>query len=119
MLNVTIESENYLISKNPLKPIKLFKERPAEDRIITRDEYYRLLEAAPEYFGRIVFYACNTAMRLMEILDLQFKQVRIWFAGAEIELVDNEKWRQGIRAAKSNSCWFAAIDGQRARAWPE
>lgn len=90
MFNVAIESENYLISKNPLKPIKLFKERPAEDRIITRDEYYRLLEAAPEYFGRIVFFACNTAMRLMEILDLQFKQVRIWFAGAEIELVDTK-----------------------------
>ena len=34
----------------------------------------KILDAAPQYFQRIVFFACNTGMRKMEILDLQFKQ---------------------------------------------
>ncbi|NIV94532.1 tyrosine-type recombinase/integrase, partial [candidate division KSB1 bacterium] len=102
MLNIAVESEDFLLHKNPLKPVKFFKEKPTEDRIITREEYYRLLEAAPEYFRRIVFFACNTAMRLMEILNLQFKQVKIWFSGAEIELIDT----------KSGDKEFVSLNGE-------
>lgn len=90
MMNLAVESDEFLVSKNPLRPIKFFKEKPVADRIITKEEYSQLLDAAPEYFRRIIFFACNTAMRLMEVLNLQFGQLRIWFSGAEIELVDTK-----------------------------
>ena len=68
----------------------MLQEAPAEDRTLTVDEYYRLLDAAPEYFRRIIFFACNTAMRKMEILNLQFKQIKIWMKGGEIELTETK-----------------------------
>ena len=91
MLNVAIKNEDYAIQKNPLRGVKQFKEPPAENRILSRDEYFQLLEAAPEYFRRILFMACNTGMRKMEILNLTFRQVRLWAdGGGEIELLDTK-----------------------------
>jgi integrase len=91
MLNLAIKDEGSAIQKNPLTDVKQFKEPPAENRMLTKDEYFKLLKAAPEYFRRIIFMACNTGMRKMEILDLQFGQVRIWpGGGGEIELLDTK-----------------------------
>lgn len=90
MLNLASMSTNYTIRENPLKGLKMLEEAPAEDRTLTVDEYYRLLDAAPEYFRRIIFFACNTAMRKMEILNLQFKQIKIWMKGGEIELTETK-----------------------------
>jgi integrase len=90
MINLAIQSEDYLISKNPLKPIKFLKEKPVENRELTIEEYHKILDAAPRYFQRIIFFACNTGMRKMEILNTQFKQIRLWHGGADIELLDTK-----------------------------
>ena len=90
MLNVAVNNDQYLIYKNPLKGIKKFKEPPTENRMLSVDEYQKLLESAPEYFRRILFFACQTGMRLNEILDLKFGQIRAWFKGVEIELIETK-----------------------------
>lgn len=90
MLNIAVNSDEFLISKNPLKGIKKFKEPPAENRVLSIEEYHMLLESAPEYFRRIIFMACHTGMRKMEILNLAFGQIRVWFNGAEIELIETK-----------------------------
>ena len=94
MLNVAIQSDNYTISKNPLRGVRVLDERPAEDRTLTVDEYHKLLDAAPEYFRRIIFFAGNTAMRKMEILNLKFRQIKLWMNGGEIELIDTKSGKR-------------------------
>jgi integrase len=49
-----------------------------------------LLNAAPEYFKKILFFACNTGLRKMEILNLTFGQIKMHISGAEIELLDTK-----------------------------
>jgi integrase len=90
MLNVAVMDDKYQIYRNPIRGLRKYKEPPAENRFLTVDEYHKLLEAAPEYFKRILFIACNTGMRKMEILNLLFGQIRIWHSGGEIELVDTK-----------------------------
>ena len=76
--------------KNSASRVKMFKETQAEDRTLTLAEYYKVLEVAPEYFKRVIIFACNTAMRRSEILNLKFGQIKIWPNGAEIELLDTK-----------------------------
>jgi len=90
MLNVAADGDEYQISKNPLSGIRFLKERPVANRVLSVDEYHKLLEAAPEYFRRIMFFACHTGMRLMEILNLAFGQIKIWLKRTEIELIETK-----------------------------
>ena len=96
MLNLAVQSEEFLIKRNPLKGLKTLGERPAEDRTLTIDEYHKLLDAAPEYFRRIMFFACNTAMRKMEILNLRFKQIKLHLNSTVIELTDTKSGKREI-----------------------
>jgi len=90
MLNLAAKSEDYILKRNPLGDIEAMKEAPAQDRTLTVEEYHRLLEVAPEYFRRIIRFACNTAMRRTEIFSLQFFQVKFWPSGMEVELTDTK-----------------------------
>ncbi len=90
MLNLAVRNNEYFLSKSPLDQIRFIKEPPAENRVLTVDEYQKLLEVAPEYFRRIVFFACHTGMRLMEMLNLTFGQIRVWLGGMEIELTETK-----------------------------
>ena len=56
--------------KNPLQGVKLFKENNERDRILSPEEYIRLLAACPDYLKPIVKVAYHTAMRQGEILNL-------------------------------------------------
>ncbi len=94
MLNVAVSDEAFLISKNRLNAIKKLPEAPVENRELTPEEYQKLLKAAPEYFRRIMFFACNVGTRLQETLGLQFKQVKIHDFGAEIELIKTKSGKR-------------------------
>ena len=94
MLNIAVQSDDYIISRNSLRSIKKLEEQPVEDRVLSVDEYHKLLEVAPEYFKRIVFFACNTAMRRMEILKLKFRQIRTLLNGVEVVLIDTKSGKR-------------------------
>lgn len=90
MLNIAVKSDKFQISKNPLDNVTQLKEPPAANRVLTMDEYHKLLYSAPEYFKRIIFFASHSGMRKMEILNLTFRQIRMWLKNAEIELVETK-----------------------------
>ncbi len=90
MLNIAVQSDDYLLRKNAVSKIKLFKETPAEDRTLTVSEYHKLLEVASEYLRRVIFFACNTAMRREEILSMRLGQIKVWPSGIEVELTETK-----------------------------
>ena len=68
---------NNLIERNPIRGVKLFKENNVRDRVLTRDEYQRLLEACSGHLVPIVTLAYRTGMRRGEILGLRWEQLRL------------------------------------------
>jgi len=94
MLNLAVKSDDYVIHHNPLRDIKALEEQPAVDRTLSLDEYYQLLAVAPEYFRRIIFFACNTGMRKNEIVSLTFGQIKLRTLGIEIELVETKSGKR-------------------------
>lgn len=90
MLNVAVKDNRYKIKKNPISNVKPFKEFPVENRVLSVEEYHKILNAAKQYFKRIIFFACQTGLRKMEILNLKFKQIKLSFNVVEVELLDTK-----------------------------
>jgi integrase len=55
--------------------VKLLKENNERDRILSPEEYTRLLAQCPAHIKRIVNLAYHTGMRQGEILDLMWDRV--------------------------------------------
>jgi integrase len=68
---------NNLIDRNPIRGVKLFKENNVRDRVLSREEYQRLLEACLGHLVLIVTLAYRTGMRKGEILGLRWDQLRL------------------------------------------
>jgi len=94
MLNDAIKSDEYLIQKNPIDKVKQLPEAPVENRDLEPWEYQKLLEAAPEYFRRILYFACNTGARQQEILSLKIRQIKLRDFSSEIELADTKSGKR-------------------------
>ena len=60
---------------NPVKEVKLFKEKLGPVRVLSRDEEKKLLDAACDHLKPIVVTALNTGMRKGEILRLRWNRV--------------------------------------------
>ncbi|MFC2164032.1 tyrosine-type recombinase/integrase [Acidobacteriota bacterium] len=71
---------------NPARCVKLYSEKDClKERILSREEEERLLEAASEHLSPILIVALNTGMRRGEILNLKWSQVN--FEKGEIRVV--------------------------------
>jgi integrase len=68
---------NNLIDRNPIRGVKLFKENNIRDRVLTREEYQRLLAACSEHLVPMVTLAYQTGMRKGEILGLRWDQLNL------------------------------------------
>ena len=66
-----------LVEKNPCDYVTALPERNKRDRILTRDEYKKLLEELREPVKSIVTFAYYTGMRKSEILDLTWDRVNL------------------------------------------
>ncbi len=64
-----------LLKENPVHFITKEKPNNERDRIISEDEFNRLLGVAPDYFKAILLMAWHTAMREREILKLIWDRV--------------------------------------------
>jgi integrase len=60
---------------NPVSSVKFFKEHNIRDRILTAEEFQRMLNASPEYLKPILHCAYHTGMRRGEILALTWDKV--------------------------------------------
>jgi integrase len=67
--------KNGKAERNPAQGVKLFKENNERDRILSPDEYARLLANCPAHLKPIVKVAYITGMRRGEILNLTWGQV--------------------------------------------
>lgn len=73
MLNYAV-GEGWL-SSNPLTGYKLYKESPSKVRVVTKEEFQRVYEAASGFLKPILVMAYNTGMRRSEILKLRWENV--------------------------------------------
>jgi len=64
-----------IVTHNPAKAVKFFKESPMMLRYLTNEEMDRLLTAAPGHLKPILIAALNTGMRRGEILNLRWENV--------------------------------------------
>jgi integrase len=62
--------KNDKAEKNPAQGVKLLKENNERNRILTPEEYIRLLDHCPAHIKPVVKVACHTGMRQGEILNL-------------------------------------------------
>ena len=60
---------------NPVQGVKLLKENNVRDRVLTSEEYIRLLAHSSEYLKPIIKLAYHIGMRKREILSLTWGQV--------------------------------------------
>jgi len=61
--------------ENPVQKVKFLPENNVRDRVLSEDEFERLLEASAEHLKPILICAYETGMRLGEILSLRWEQV--------------------------------------------
>jgi integrase len=81
---------------NPMRHIKLLKENNKRERVLSDDEFKRLLEAAPKHLRPILITAIETGMRRGEIFSLQWDQVDLK-KGFITLLAENTKTNEGRR----------------------
>jgi len=91
MLNYAV-GEGWL-SSNPLIGYKLYKERPSKVRVVTKEEFQRVYEAASEFLKPILMTAYNTGMRRGEILNLKWENVSLSQGYIRVEETKNGESR--------------------------
>ena len=64
-----------IISHDPTKSVKKFKEPPGRIRFLTYDEINQLLDNCAPHLKPIIITALNTGMRKSEILNLEWRSV--------------------------------------------
>ncbi len=67
--------QNQLLERNPVVLVKKLKENNVRDRIITEEEYQKLLEHSSEHLKLIIMTAYETGMRRGEIENLKWDRV--------------------------------------------
>jgi integrase len=67
--------KNGKAERNPAQGVKLLKENNERDRILSPEEYIRLLAQCPEHLKPIIKMAYHTGMRRGEILNLKWDRV--------------------------------------------
>ncbi|MGQ9688333.1 MAG: tyrosine-type recombinase/integrase [Desulfobaccales bacterium] len=86
--------ENGKAENNPAAKIKMLKENNERDRVLSEEEFHRLLAHCPPYLKPVVKMAYYTGMRQSEILNLTWGQVDL--KEGFIKLTPNDtKTREG------------------------
>jgi integrase len=78
------------ISSNPLQGYKLLAENNVRMRILSKDEYHRLINACPDYMKPIIKTAFHLPMRLDEIIKLTWDKVDLIDGFIRLEISDTK-----------------------------
>lgn len=82
--------KNDKVEKNPAQGLKLLKENNERNRILSPDEYIRLVALCPPHIESIVKLAYHTGMRQGEILNLTWGQVDVKEGFIKLEAWDTK-----------------------------
>jgi integrase len=88
IFNLAIREDMAL--KNPCWKVAMLKEDNRRDRILTPDEFERLVEALPEHILPIVYLGYYTGMRRGEILQLTWERVNMQEGFLDLEAKDTK-----------------------------
>jgi integrase len=66
-----------MISENPARLVKLFRKTRKRDRFLTQEEISRLLAEIPEHQRSMIRFALLTGLRLGNLLNLRWDQVKL------------------------------------------
>jgi integrase len=66
-----------VLSENPVSSVKFLDEHNIRDRVLTAEEFQRMLDASPEYLKPILHCAYHTGMRRGELLELTWDRVEL------------------------------------------
>jgi integrase len=64
-----------VLSENPVSSVKFLDEHNIRDRVLTAEEFQRMLDASPDYLKPILHCAYHTGMRRGELLELTWDRV--------------------------------------------
>ena len=92
MFNLAIRHKN--ADKNPIAAVERLQEHNGRDRVLSSDEFQRLLEALPSSLHPVITMAYYTAMRRGEILNLRWHQIDLSKGLIRLEGIDT-KTRKG------------------------
>jgi integrase len=69
--------DDEIITKNPMKKVRMLKENNKRDRVLSYDEEKEFMEVAPKHIIPIVRFVLNTGLRKNEVLCLKWDNVNI------------------------------------------
>lgn len=105
-----------LLKENPVHFITKEKPNNERDRIISEDEFNRLLGVAPDYFKAILLMAWHTAMREREILKLIWDRVDMSIGFIHLLAHETkEKKKKDIPINNILSPLFNKLENQRSK----
>ena len=70
-----IELKGGVPTENPVSAVEFLEEHNIRDRVLTPEEFARMLEVSPDYLKPVLQWACHTGMRKGEILGLTWDRV--------------------------------------------
>ncbi len=79
-----------LPSENPASAIKFFDEHNIRDKVLTAEEFQRMVAISPEYLKPVLVCAYHTAMRKAEILGLTWDRVDLKSGFIRLKEVDTK-----------------------------
>ena len=78
------------VEKNPCLKVSIIPENNARDRVITREEFERLISDLPKHAAQIVTVAYYTGMRSGEIFNLTWKKINMREGFIDLEAEDTK-----------------------------
>jgi integrase len=79
--------------KNPMAAVERLREHNVRDRVLSLEEFQRLLDALPSSLHLVVIMAFYTGMRHGEILNLRWNQIDLSKGSIRLEGVDTKTQR--------------------------
>jgi integrase len=70
-----IELKGGVPRENPVSAVPFLDEQNVRDRVLTPEEFQRMVDAAPVYLKPVLICACHTGMRRGEILGLTWDRI--------------------------------------------
>jgi len=83
-----------IVDENPVRNVRFLRQPEPKERILSKDEEERLLEASSEHLKPIIIAALQTGMRKAEVANLRWEQVDM--KNKEIEVVKTKSGKKRI-----------------------
>lgn len=85
-----VDPEGGVPAENPVNAVRFLNAQDVRDRVLTRQEFERILELSSGYLKLVLFCAYSTGMRTGEILDLTWDSVDLKAGFSRLRGIDTK-----------------------------